>query len=311
MFKRILVPLDGSDLAEIALPYAEEIAGKMGSEVIIIHAKEPAEDQGKPEHRPYLSKIAAQTEQNIKKSHTIAPGEKVKVTSAVIGGTGVLTRPAEQIVEYTEKENISLIIMATHGRTGISRWALGDTANKVARSVKCPILLIRAATKKPGNIRLDKILVTLDGSKQGEAVLPYVVAMASRFKNNITLINVVEQIYHVYPVYESATYYGGAGMVKVPYGEEEMKPFKKTAEEYIEKVNEKLSGEGFNASYLVKTGSASEEIIKAADETHADLVVMSTHGHSGFGRWDHGSITDKVLHGGNTPLLLVRPSREE
>jgi len=310
MFKRILVPLDGSELAEIALPYAEEIAGKMGSEVIIIHVKEPSENQSKPEHRPYLSKIATQTEQNIKKSHTIAPGEKIKVTSAVIGGTGVMTRPAEQIIEYAEKENISLIIMATHGRTGISRWALGDTANKVARSFKCPILLIRAAAKKSGNVRLDKILVPLDGSQPGEAVLPYIEALASKFKQNITLINVVEQIFHVYPSYESQSYYGGAGIIKVPYTEEEMKPFKKLADEYINKVKDKLSGAGVKTSVMVKVGSASAEIIESANDMQADLVVMSTHGHSGFGRWDHGSITDKVLHGGNTPLLLIRPSRK-
>jgi nucleotide-binding universal stress UspA family protein len=310
MYKRILVPLDGSELAEIALPYAEEIAGKMGSEVIIIHVKEPTENPEKPEHQPYVSKIAARTEQNIKKSHVIAPGEKIKVTSAVIGASGILTHPAEEIVDYAGKENVSLIIMATHGRTGIRRWALGDTANKVVRSFKCPVLLIRAAMKTTANVHLDKVLVPLDGSKASEAVLPYVVELVSRFKNSIMLIHVVERVFHVYPVYESAVYYGGAGMVQVPYNAEEMKPYKQAADEYIQKVNERLSAENIKTDYEVKIGSPSEEIIKAADEMKADLVIMSTHGHSGFGRWDHGSIADKVLHGGNTPLLLVRPSRD-
>jgi nucleotide-binding universal stress UspA family protein len=65
--------------------------------------------------------------------------------------------------------------------------------------------------------------------------------------------------------------------------------------------------EGIKTSYVVRVGSASEEIIKAEEEIHPDIVAMSTHGHSGFGRWENGSVADKVLHYGNTPLLLVRP----
>ena len=64
---------------------------------------------------------------------------------------------------------------------------------------------------------------------------------------------------------------------------------------------------GIQTSYEVRTGSPGEEIIKVEGEMRPDMVAMSTHGHSGFGRWDHGSIADKVIHAGNTPLLLVRP----
>jgi nucleotide-binding universal stress UspA family protein len=78
-------------------------------------------------------------------------------------------------------------------------------------------------------------------------------------------------------------------------------------EKYIKSVNEKLTVEGIKTSYEVRTGSAGEEIIKAEEEMHPDMVAMSTHGHSGFGRWENGSIADKVLHAGNTPILLVRP----
>lgn len=306
MYKRILVPLDTSKLAEIALPYAEELASKLGSEVILIHVKTRADVPDNVDHRVYISKMAATTEQNVKKSPALTPGEKVKVASAVVGSVGLLTHPAEEILGYAEKENISLIVMATHGRTGIRRWTLGDTANKVARASKCPVLLIRANTDVPESVHLDRILVPLDGSKLSEAVVPYIENLASKLKTKISLINVVEPPYHYYPGY------GGMGyesIVRAPYTEEEIKPLKEVAEKYVKSVSEKLMAEGIKTSYEVKVGSAGEEIIKVEEEIHPDMVAMSTHGHSGFGRWEHGSVADKVLHHGNIPLLLVRPKQ--
>jgi nucleotide-binding universal stress UspA family protein len=309
MYRRILVPLDTSKLAEIALPYAEELAVKLGSEVILLHVGTLADVPDQPEHKVYINKMVAATERHIKKSPALLPGEKVKVVSAIIGSPGIITNPAEEILDYAEKENISLIIMATHGRTGIRRWALGSTANKVARAARCPLLLIRAGASVSKKVRLEKILVPLDGSKPGEAVLPYVENLASRLKSKISLLNVVEPLYHIYPYSGGVGYYGIGGITRVPYNEEEMKPLKVVAEKYVKDVNDKLSDQGIRTSYEVRIGSPGEEIIKAEGETHPDMVAMSTHGHSGFGRWEHGSIADKVLHAGNTPLLLVRPPK--
>ena len=306
MYKRILVPLDGAELAERALPYAEELASHLGSEVILINVMGANENPDNPEHRVYLNNKVATTEQAIKKSPALPPGEKVKVASAIIGSSGILTHPAEEILDYAEKENVSLIVMATHGRTGIKRWALGSTADKVARASQCPILLIRANIDAPESVHLDKILVPLDGSKQSEAVLPYIENLASKLKSEISLLNVVELLYHI-TVYSGTGYYGDSGIVKVPYTEEEIKPMKIVAEKYLQKVSGKLIAEGIKTSYEVRVGSAGGEIIKVEGEMHPDMVIMSTYGHSGFSRWDHGSVADKVLHAGNTPLLLVRP----
>jgi nucleotide-binding universal stress UspA family protein len=302
MYKRILVPLDGSELAERALPYAEELAGKLGSEIILMNVRAPAEDPNNPEHRVYLTKMVATTKQDIKKSPSLPPGEKVKVDSSIIGSPGLLTHPAEEIVDYAETENIGLIIMATHGRTGIKRWALGSTADKVVRASKSPVLLIRANTGVRKKASLDKILVPLDGSKQSETVLSHIESLASRLRARVILLHVVVQPYRVYAASE--------GVVEVPYTEEEIKSLKAGAEEYLEKVSSKLTGQGITTSYEVGVGSAGEEIIKIVDETDADIVAMSTHGESGFGRWEHGSIADKVIRAGSTPLLLVRPQQQ-
>lgn len=309
MFKKILVPLDTSKLSEIALPYAEELAVKLGSELVLLHVGTLADETDKSDHSVYLNQITAKTERKINKSAALAPGVKVKVTPVLLGSPSLITNPPEEILDYTEKENISLIVMATHGRTGIRRWALGSTANKVAKSAGCPLLLIRAGASVPQKVSLKKILVPLDGSRPGEAVLPYVEVLALKLKSRVSLLNIVEPLYHVYPYSEAVGYYGSAGVVKVPYNEEEMKPNKAVAEKYMKGINDKLSSKGVLTSYEVNIGSPGEEIIKAGETMHADLVMMSTHGHSGFGRFDNGSTADKVLHAGGTPLILVRPKK--
>jgi nucleotide-binding universal stress UspA family protein len=299
MYERMLVPLDGSELAEVALPYVKELAIHLGSEVILVNVRAPAENPDEPEHRVYISKMATKTEQEIIKSPHLPSGYKVKVDSVIIGSPGLLAHPAEEIVDYAEKENVSLIVMATHGRTGISRWALGSVANKVARASKCPVLLIRANADVKKNVYLDKIMVPLDGSKQSETVLPYVETLAAKLRARVILLHVVVQPYKVYA--------GSEGVVEVPYTEEEIKSLKAGAEEYLQKVSNKIMDTGVTAIFEVRVGSAGEEIIRAEGETGVDIVAMSTHGHSGFSHWGYGSITDKVLHAGNKPLLVVRP----
>jgi nucleotide-binding universal stress UspA family protein len=307
MYNRILVALDTSPLAEIALPYAEELAPRLGAEVILFHVRTSADAPEKMDHKTYMDKIAGEVEHNIKSSPAFKKGEKIKVKVELYGKPTWTASPAAEILDYAEKESVHLIIMATHGRTGIGRWALGDVANKVARAAQCSLLLIRAGAVVPRKVSLGKILVPLDGSRSSEAVLPHVEALATRLKSQISLLDVVERLYYVYPYAENMGYYGTTGVVQIPYNDEEMKPARDVAEKYIKGINDKLSALGVKTSYFVRMGQPGDEIIKAEEEMKPDMVAMSTHGHSGFGRWDHGSVADKVLHAGVTPLLLVRP----
>lgn len=306
MYKKILVPLDGSELAELALPYAEELAEKLDSELILINVRTPGEDPNNPEHRTYLSKMVATVEEDIKKSTDLSPGQKIKVDSAIIGRHGILVHAAEEIVDYAETENTSLIVMVTHGRTGIKRWALGSTAEKVIRAAKCPVLVIRANQEIPAKIRLGKLLITLDESKESETVLPHVESLAAKLKATVTLLHVVVPPNHIYTISDGIGYYGSVGIVRVPFSDAEVKPLKEGAQEYLQKIREKLTEMGIQSCYDVRTGSAADEIIEATQELGVDLVAMATHGESGFSRWEHGNVADKVLRAGDTPLLLVR-----
>lgn len=296
MFKRILVPLDGSELAEVALPYAEELAGKLGSEIILIQATET--DKGKLDQmaESYLQRMVNTTAQNAMKHVSKLGTHEIKVRSKAVVGDA-----AEAMLDFAEKESIDLIIMATHGRTGIRRWALGSVAAKMVTASNCPMVLIRAKGARPdvrehGAVR--KTLVPLDGSQTSESIIPYIKELASKLKSEVVLFQAIQPFYNVVVTVEGAIY--------VPYTPEEMKSMVTTAEGYLNKVAEPLKGQGITAGCKVGIGDPAKAIIDFADEVHADIVAMSTHGRSGIDRWAFGSVADKVLHAGNTPILLVR-----
>ena len=151
-----------------------------------------------------------------------------------------------------------------------------------------------------------RILVPLDGSKIGEAALPNVEELVSNLapglKVEVTLYQVVSPL----------THYVGAGEVvaQIPYTEKEMEQIKQKVMDYLDRAGEGLRRKGAIVKCKVGIGKAADEIIKTADEINADLVAMSTHGRSGLSRWAFGSVTDRVLRGGNTPILVVRAPRE-
>ena len=175
-----------------------------------------------------------------------------------------------------------MIVMASHGRSGISRWAVGSVADKVVRyTARQPVMLIRAKETR-SDVRekriLKKVLVPLDGSIGGEAVIPYISEIVSKLEMELTLLQVIPQTNHTYA----------------------------DAEAYLQSECSKLKDEGITAGYKVSVGSIADEIIDLADELAFDLVAMSTHGRTGVSLWTLGSVAQKVLLGGNTPLLLVR-----
>jgi len=298
MYEKILVPLDGSELAEVALPYAEELAGRLGSEGTLLYVSESAEGQYHRIPQFYMQEMAKATKRNAERYLEKPEGKAIKVEPAVLFG-----HPADEIVAYADKEDIGLIVMATHGRSGIKRLALGSVAEKIVRTARQPVALIRAKGARP-DVRekgmLNKALVPLDGSKESEAAIPYIEELVSRLKGEVVLLQVVAQAYRVIT--------GGEERVQIPYTEEEMEPLRASAGDYLKKVAGELEGKGITTRSKIRVGTAAEEIIKLADELHVDMVAMSTHGRSGVSRWAFGSVADKVLHAGNTPLLLVRVS---
>ena len=130
MDKKIIVPLDGSELAEVALPFAEESVGRTGSELILIFVKDLNDNRSSRMLESYLEKIAETAKVEAEKYQKDPGGEPVSVRWEILNGN-----PAEEIIAFANKEDGSRIIMATHGQSGFTRWALGSVADKVSRVV--------------------------------------------------------------------------------------------------------------------------------------------------------------------------------
>ena len=152
----------------------------------------------------------------------------------------------------------------------------------------------------------EKILIPLDGSKMGEAALPYVedlvVKLLPETKVEVTIMQVLSSLSH-YIV-------AGEASARIPYTEQEIKQMEKTAGKYLRNAAKVLREKGARVRVKVSVGNAAEEIIKAADEIKADFIAMSSHGRSGLSRWAFGSVTDRVVRGGHKPVLVVKAPKD-
>ena len=295
MYEIILVPLDGSELAQIALPYAEKVAGRLGSQITLLYVSGTTEDKFHNMHQFYLQKMVENTRLEAERYLDNPESKTAKVEAAILLGD-----PAEEIVDFAEKGDIGLIVMSTHGRSGIKRWAMGSVADKVLRATNKPVALVRAKHTRPNDSQeliLNRILVTLDGSKQGETVLAYIEELAFKLNTELILLQVVVPDYHIY---------SGGGQEYSVYSEQQLESAKALARDYLESLVVGLQQKGISAKSHVTFGTAADEIIKFADAVDAGLVAMSTHGRSGVSRWALGSVAERVLRAGNTPILLVR-----
>jgi nucleotide-binding universal stress UspA family protein len=288
MWKKILVPLDGSDLAELALPYAGELAAAFSAEVVLVYVDEPAESQYRRMHQLYIEEVAEQMSKAVK-----------KVSPVVISG-----KPADEIVSYVERNDIELVIMTSHGRTGITAWATGSVASKVLAATQVPLLLIRAVKPKRKVQRerlLNRVLLPLDGSEAGEAAVGYVGELMSRLELEVILLGVVPAGQHIRSV---------GGLDFILYPEQQREIFKKEAREYLDGVYRRLKRRKGTVRVELrvgdKAGDIAREIINYAEEKRVNLIAISSHGHSGIERWVFGSIANRVLQASSLPVLVVR-----
>jgi nucleotide-binding universal stress UspA family protein len=277
MYKKVVIPLDGSPLAEVAMPYAEEVAGKMGCEIVLLSVLSSDEPEEYQNNHKYTSTMIDTTRRQVEKYLGDKGNKGIKIGAATRVGN-----PAEGILDYVDKGHMCLLVMATHGRSGVGRWAVGSVADKVVRAtMRQPLLLIRAKGAHP-DVRakriLKKALVPLDGSTESESVIPYLNEVAQSLQMELTLLRVISKNNGNFA----------------------------DADAYLQGWCRRFKENGITAGYEVRPGSPAEQIIDLADEFASDMVAMSTRGQTAINLWSLGSVAQKVLLGGNTPLLLIR-----
>jgi len=291
MYDRIMVPLDGSELAEVPLWYAARLTGRLKSTLTLVYVSSPDERKSQHMLKCYLDDTAARMRKEAKEASK--DGSEITVDCQVLTGD-----PAEEIIDYADKAKTDLIILSSQGKSGIRRWALGNVANKVIQATRKQVLLVRATGTEPEvyRDRLEKVLVPVDGSRESESILRYIGYLTDALGLEMVLLHVWARQYESYPT------------VDVVKKAEKMR---KQEKDYVERLAKRLQGKGLRASSLfseVWLGEEAEEIIRVAEDGKFSMVAMSTHGRSGVGRWIYGSNAHKVLNEGSTPLLLARPS---
>ncbi|HLH71883.1 MAG TPA: universal stress protein [Chloroflexota bacterium] len=276
MSTKILVPLDGSGLSERAVPYATVLAkASHGALTLVRVIADPAQEA---ETRGELAAVA----------------EKVAKAGVNVDWRVVVGYPAEMIIAAAADDH-TMIVMSTHGRSGLGRWLYGSVADEVLRGATVPVLLIPATC---GRIwRQDhpfRILAPLDGSDFAEEVLTLTVSLADQLSAELLLVKVVEPPHYAY----TDTF---------PYPMNDVKSELGIADHYLSEIARALGKPGRVVQTRSVVGHPPSAIAALATEEQFDLIAMATHGRGGVRRLVLGSVALGTLQRSTVPLLLVRP----
>jgi len=299
MFEKILVPLDGSAIAQGILPCVKTLARRFGSTIVLFHAAEaPIELDRQEEYaKGTIDRIRSLAEGYLAGVAKTLRRQRFKVEIEVgLGGV------ARSITDFAEAERMDLIAMSTHSRAGPARWMLGSAPDRVLRHTHKPVLLVRPTGETPVDEKpypLKNIIVPMDGSRAAQAVLPYVQEMAKTLKLEVVLVQVISA--------ETTVQFTPMGPDTWAIPTDVLQRIDVLASGYLAGVGKELEREGISVRWDVLRGAAAHSIVEFARETPGSMVAMTTHGRSGLRRWVLGSVADQVVRGSGEPVLVIRP----
>ncbi len=311
--KTIVVPLDGSALAEQALPYARMLAPLLDATILLLRIL-PATEQElvhaeqssvayygarMSEHgvidRPFSETLHLQAE-----SYVDDQVHQLRAAGLPVQGEVQIGSPAELIVEIAHIHQAAMIVMASHGYSGLRRWALGSVTDRVVHTTTTPLFVVRGRANPPEElVQFKRVLVPLDGSDLSQQALVPASELAARAGAELILLRAVNVPIEVYPVFPPMAQAVEQITDTLDYLNEE-------ARKELGILAAELRQKGLLVAPIVENGHAAEVIVDEASAQEADLIIMATHGYGGLRRWALGSIADKVLHASNLPLLLIR-----
>jgi len=300
MFKHILVPLDGSKLAESAIPYAVYLCKKLNSRITLLHVIEkdaPPEIHGQRhlttevESCGYLGEIADKHFDFCKVDRHVHAEEVSKVSSSIVDHSGEM-KP-------------DLIILTAHGAGGLRDVIAGSIAQQVIASGNVAVLLIKPEEEAPANPdKFDKILVPLDGEPDHEHALDIAEDISSALGATIHLVRVVPTFSTLSGQHAAVgTLLPGTTEAILDIAEEE-------ACEYLQEKIDHLRKKGIDCSAETRRGEVSDEVVDVADQSKSDCIVLGTHGKAGLGAFWAGSVAPKIVTKTRLPILLVPVRRE-
>ncbi|MFO8098562.1 MAG: universal stress protein [Salinibacter sp.] len=286
--RRILFPTDFSDGAARAFPQAVDLADRHDAELHIVHVADPQdeEDTTLPVSRDVLQDWLAESLENSPALEGLSIVQE-QVESDV---------PPERLVAYAEDMNIDLVVMGTHGRRGVRRMLMGSVTEEVVRKAPCPVLTVRTDTEGAPAQSIRRILVPVDFSDASEVAVDHAAEIASAYGAELTLLHVVEEV-----IYPSA------------YGVESPDVSSSGIVGRAEATLEEMARENIGdepVQVAAGIGYAPLTILDYAKRNEMDLIVLATHGRTGFDRILLGSVAERVMRQAPTPVFLVKPNQQ-
>ncbi|WP_129633456.1 universal stress protein [Candidatus Oscillochloris fontis] len=302
MFKTILVPLDGSPVSEQALVVAARLAQSHSACIHLAHVHSPYTTapitiEGLPVIDEDLHSLAADHE--LAYLHQLAAKLPVSDHEPV---TARLEGPiAFALNRYCYDSHADLVVLTTHGRNGFTQLWIGSVAESLLRSLHIPLLMLRPSSAPTESTPFRHIMVPLDGSALAEQILPHAITLADQEGAELTLVRIIEGAPNSSP----------AGVAYRPQ-ENSQTTQHETAQIYLDRLTQDLLARGHPArSRVVAAEHPARAILATANEVGADLIALATRGRSGLSHTILGSVADKVLRGGDLPVLALRPSHPD
>ncbi len=299
MTTRVMVPLDGSAVAEGALGHAAAVARIFGASIVLARVPEstivPVMSAG-----VWITRVMETEEAHAEAESYL----KVVASRPLLDGIAVESRTpgypvVESLVDLIDAEGIDLVVMTTHGRTGPARWVMGSVAERLVRGAKVATYIVRSQTQAADSAPdFSNILVPLDGSALSEFALKPAERIASSVGGTLHLVRVPVVPGYLTVLPETAGW--------IP---EQLRDSAIAAEEYLAEKADALMASGITVETDVEPvleGTVADGIIDAASEHGAGLIVMSSHGRTGLDRWFLGSVADRVLRGAECATWIVR-----
>lgn len=296
MFEHILVPLDGSRLAEVAVAPAAALARSLGSDVTLLHV---------------IEKNAPETIHG--ESHLTNDEDACRYLDQVVGRdfekgmrvrthvhTEEVSQVAQSIVQHSEEFKPDLIVMSAHGEGGFHDFVVGSIPQQVISAGEIPVLLLKPeADSDYRDIRFTRFMVALDGNPAHENSLEVAAALAGRLAAELHLIRIVPTLTTLSAKdAASGTLLPGTTHAMLEIAEEE-------ACDYLREKLDGLAGQKISAVAEVGRGDPAVEVVKSADEHEIDLIILATHGRKGMDAFWSGSVAPQIVSRTRRPLLLV------
>lgn len=318
MFKRILVPIDGSERAERAIPVAARIARLSGGSIAFIDVVQPPVEFGtyttEVDHLIALKKPGP-FERHLAEANNYIT-EVMATYADDLAGIEVATEAVSgaappTIFSAARWEQADLVIMCSHGETGLKRWLFGSVAQKAVRHSPVPVLILNENGMMPSTLEEShplRVLVPLDGSPLAETAIE----SAAHFAHIVADPAAIEL--HLLRIVDLPVSGGKfPANLDANIREEAMQDAKAYLKEVTDRVNASLANikVAVTSSVVMSTDIAGTIVQQAEDEDSFDLIAVTTHGRSGLRRLMMGSVTEHLLGATRLPLLIVRPHKLE